>query len=190
VKTVEAPRAPLLGANLWPLSVAAYRALGESGLVPENTELLYGFVYVKPPKVPFHSFLATRLARMVEAASPDGFLVRLGQPITCTDSEPEPDVAVVRGSERVFWDDHPTTAELVIEICVTSHEFDRSKLPAYAAAGVKEVWLVLGPEKQIEVHLRPEGGLYAEQRLHGPGGQLASNVVPAFAVDLDALFAK
>jgi hypothetical protein len=32
---------------LWPLSVAAYRALGESGLIPKNTELLYGFVYKK-----------------------------------------------------------------------------------------------------------------------------------------------
>jgi hypothetical protein len=35
------------GAALWPLSVAAYRALGEAGLIPQNTELLYGFVYAK-----------------------------------------------------------------------------------------------------------------------------------------------
>ncbi len=28
------------GAPIWPLSVEAYRALGEAGLMPKNTELL------------------------------------------------------------------------------------------------------------------------------------------------------
>jgi len=55
---------------------------------------------------------------------------------------------------------------------------------------VKEIWLVLGPEKQIEVHRRPEGGEYAEQRLFGPGGRVVCEELPAFAVDLDALFSK
>lgn len=159
-------------------------------MVPKNTELLYGVVYLKPTKVPFRSFLATRLAHLVEARLPDGHLVRWGQPITCMDSEPEPDHAIVRGSEKDFWDDHPHTAKLVIEVCVTTHEYDHSKLPAYAAAGVKEVWLVLGSEKQTEVHRRPKGGKHAEQRLLGPGGRLVSDALPAFAVDLDALFSK
>ena len=33
--------------------------------------------------------------------------------------------------------------------------YDRSKLRAYASAGVKECWLVLGREKQIEVNRQP-----------------------------------
>jgi hypothetical protein len=44
---VESPPISLRGAPLWPLSVAAYRALGEAGLIPTNTELLYGLVYTK-----------------------------------------------------------------------------------------------------------------------------------------------
>lgn len=190
MKTVEASRTPLRGAQVWPLSVAAYRALGEAGLIPENTELLYGFVYTKMSKSPFHSFLAMRLARLLQAILPVGYLVRTEQPVTCADSEPEPDVAVVQGEEADFWDDHPTTAELVIEVCVTSHEFDRSKLPAYAAAGVKEVWLVLAPEKQIEVHRRPGGAGYAEQSVVGLGDRVVSAALPALAVDVSALFAK
>ena len=43
MKAVEPPRKPLQGAQIWPLTVAAYRALGEAGLIPKNTELLYGF---------------------------------------------------------------------------------------------------------------------------------------------------
>jgi Uma2 family endonuclease len=190
MKTVETPATPLRNATLWPLSVAAYRALGEAGLIPKNTELLYGFVYKKMSKSPFHSFLVQFLHEALFRAVPAGLVVRTEQPITCGDSEPEPDLAVVKGRNEDFKGDHPHSAELVIEVCITSHEFDRSKLPAYASAGVKECWLVLGPEKQIEVHRHPADGKFAEHQAHGPGGRLASTAVPSFAVDLDKLFAK
>jgi hypothetical protein len=55
-------------------------------------------------------------------------------------------------------------------------------------AGVKEVWLVLGPEKTIEVHRQPEGDKFLVCTVHGPGGSLASTTVPTFVVDLAGLF--
>jgi Uma2 family endonuclease len=179
------------GARIWPLSVTAYRALGEAGLIPKQTELLNGIVYKKMSESPLHSFLVMRLLRLIQTVLPDGCLLRCEQPITCEDySEPEPDVSVVRGLEKDFLDDHPHTAELVIEVCVTSHDYDRSKLPAYAGAGVKECWLVLGPEKQIEVHRDPVDGKFSQRQTYGPGGKLTSVAVPAFSVDLNALFSK
>ena len=48
MKEVEA-KAPVPGGQLWPLSVEGYHALGQAGLIPEQTELLYGFVYQKSP---------------------------------------------------------------------------------------------------------------------------------------------
>ena len=117
-------------------------------------------------------------------------MVRTEQPVTCGDSEPEPDLAVVPGRNEDFRQDHPHSAELVIEICLSSHEYDRSKLPAYATAGVKECWLVLGPEKQIEVYRQPAGGQFTEHAVQGPGGNLASVVLPSFVVELNTLFAK
>jgi Uma2 family endonuclease len=122
--------------------------------------------------------------------SPAGRLLRIEQPIACGDSEPEPDLAVIAGRKEDFRDDHPNTAELVIEVCITSHDYDRSKLHAYATAGVKECWLVLGPEKQIEVYKQPKDGRYTEQETHGPGGTLASTALPEFALTLEAFFAK
>jgi Uma2 family endonuclease len=175
-------------ARLWPVSVPAYHALGELGLIPEQTELLYGQVYYKMPKSPFHSFLFQSLQEALLGAVTPDCLVRTEQPITCADSEPEPDLAVVRGRKEDFRREHPRTAELVIEVCVTSHEYDRSKLRAYAGAGVKEVWLVLGPEKQIEVHRQPVEGQFSQQATHGPGGSLTSQAVPSLTVDLTALF--
>ena len=72
---------------------------------------------------------------------------------------------------------------------VTRRDYDRSKLRAYASAGVKECWLVLGPEKQIVVHRQPQGGQFAERAVHGSGGTLTSAAVPGLAVELDRLFA-
>jgi Uma2 family endonuclease len=78
---------------------------------------------------------------------------------------------------------------LVVEVCVSSEDYDRSKLRAYASATVKEVWLVLAPEKQVEVHRQPAGERFRERIVHGPGGRLASAVAPEFTVELEALFA-
>jgi len=190
MNAVKSPPVPLRGAPLWPLSVAAYRVLGESGLIPKNTELLYGFVYTKMPKSPFHIFLVLRLLGLLRSVTTPIHLVRSEQPITCPDSEPEPDISVVCGEETDFLNNHPHTAELVIVVCVTSLDYDRSKLPAYAAAGVKECWLVLGPEKQIEVFRQPKDGQFAEHALVGPGGTLTSAALPGFTLPLDSFFAK
>jgi Uma2 family endonuclease len=72
---------------------------------------------------------------------------------------------------------------------VTRRDFDRSKLRAYAVAGVKECWLVLGPEQKIEVHQRPRDEQYAECAVHGPGGSLTSTAIPSLTLDLTSLFA-
>ena len=69
------------------------------------------------------------------------------------------------------------------------HEYDRSKLRAYAGAGVKESWVVLEPEKKIEVHRQPAGEQFAECAVHAPGGSLTRTAVPSFTVDLASLFA-
>jgi Uma2 family endonuclease len=176
--------------NILPLSVAAYHKLGEAGLIPKNTELLYGFVYTKMSKSPLHSFLLQFLQEALAGVLPARRLLRTEQPITCGDSEPEPDLAVVAGCKEDFRNDHPHTAELVVEVSITTHDYDRSKLRASAAAGVKECWLVLGPEKKIEVYRQPKDGQFTEHALHGPGGVLTSAALPEFTLSLDDLFAK
>jgi hypothetical protein len=86
-----------------------------------------------------------RLMRGLRTNLPSDWHVPQSNPSTCADSELESDRAVVRGREEDFWTGHLHTVELVIEVCVTTHDFDRSKLSAYAGAGVNEVWLVPGP---------------------------------------------
>jgi Uma2 family endonuclease len=188
MKASESTQAPAHEPSIWPLSVPAYHALGELGLIPEKTELLYGQVFHKMPKSPLHRFFAQRLLRLLQRIALPGRFVWQEQPITCADSEPEPDLSIIRGNEEDYLAAHPRTAELVVEVCVTSHEYDRSKLRAYAGAGVKECWRVCVPEKQLEVHRQPAGEQFTERTLHGPGGRLTSAAVPELTVDLETLF--
>ena len=175
---------------VYPLSIAAYQALGETGHLGKDAELLYGVVFTKTPKSPLHASIATRLFKFVrKMASEEIYVVRSEQPITCTQSgsEPEPDVSVVLGSEADFWSSHPTTAELVIEIAVTSEDYDRNKALAYARAGVKEFWIVLVNEKLIEVRTEP-----GEQG-YGKSATVAiaqSTAIPELSIDAEALVAR
>src|SRR5580765_2970394 len=171
---VEFPKGAAGEPQKWPLSVKAYHALGEMGLIPEKTELLYGEVFYKIPKSPLHTLLLMRLLQWLQSVVPAGMHVRTEQPIVCGDSEPEPDLCVIKGSIDDYASEHPRTTEVVIEVCVSSHDFDRLKLRAYATAGVKELWLILGPEQQIELFGQPKGEKFANRSIHGPGGQLTS----------------
>lgn len=49
-------------------------------------------------------------------------------------------------------------------------------------------WLMLGPDKQVEVYRRPSGEAYAEKSVHGPTGSVTSTTVPGLTVELGKLF--
>jgi Uma2 family endonuclease len=176
--------------RLWPLSVEAYHALGESGMIPQETELLYGFVFNKMPKSPLHSYFCQLIADLLRTLLTTGRLLRIEQPLTFESSEPEPDISVVEGTAGDFRDHHPKTAELVIEIAVTSAEYDRDKEAIYAGAGVKEFWIILVAEQKIEIFRDPQGLRYGS-RLSVSGDQVAAALaIPAFALVPEKLFAK
>ena len=110
------------------------------------------------------------------------------QPITCTKSgsEPEPDISVIHGKPEDFWSSHPTTAELVIEVAVTSEDYDRNKALAYARAGVKEFWIVLVNDKRIEVRTLPGEQGYAKTESVTVA---QSTALPELRIDVAALVA-
>src|SRR5258707_13251819 len=81
------------------LSVAEYHQLGEYNQNGRRTELIRGLVIEKISKSPLHSILGSRLYKMVAAQLPEGYLVWKEEPLTLSDSEPEPDISVIRGTE-------------------------------------------------------------------------------------------
>ena len=172
-----------------PVTVEQYHQFPEYNENGRRTELIRGIVIEKRSKSPLHCTILHHLSESLRAALPENFVLFQQDPLTLADSEPEPDIALVRGSLRDYRSHHPTTAALVIEIAVTSAAEDRALAALYAEAGVEEYWIVLPRERQIEVHRQPGGGTYAERTVIEGDAVLACASVPGVRVALGELFA-
>ena len=119
--------------------------------------------------------LATELAREALAARvPAGWFVDAQEPITTTDSEPEPDVVVVLGKRRDYAKRHPGPDDivLVVEVADTSLQRERSaKKRLYAVVGIAEYWIINLPDNQLEQYTGPQPDSdppdYQQQRIYG-----------------------
>lgn len=171
------------------LSVEEYHRLDEFNENGRRTELIRGIVIEKMSKSPLHRTIASLLYKLLSAQLPEGYSVWKEEPLTLSDSEPEPDISVTRGSERDFTTSHPITAELAVEVAVSSPALDRENASLYAEAGVKEYWIVLGLERRVEVYRRPENGRYQEMRHFGLDDTLECVSVPVVRIRVSDLIA-
>jgi Uma2 family endonuclease len=172
-----------------PLSVEDYHRLGEFNEHGRRTELIRGIVIEKMSKSPLHRLIASLLYDRLSAQVPKGFSVWKEEPLTFVDSEPEPDISITIGEKRDYSAAHPKSAELVVEVAMSSPVLDRENAALYAEAGVKEYWIVLGMERQIEVYRQPEHGRYEERRVFGPDDLLDCAAVPDVRLRASDLFA-
>jgi Uma2 family endonuclease len=179
---------PEVRARISPVTVAQYHHFPERNENGRRTELIRGIVIEKMSKSPLHSSIIRQLFRMIQSALPAHFILMRDDPLTLADSEPEPDIAVVRGDERDFTSRHPSTAALVVEVAVTSAAEDRSLASLYAEAGVEEYWIVLPAERRVEVYRQPENGVYRSRSVVHADAALECAAVRGIAVNLADLF--
>lgn len=188
VQHTEILEVPEIRQRVMRWSVAEYEQMVEEGKLPKNVELIRGLIIERMPKSPLHSYIAEWLYDALREQVPREFSAFTERPLRLADSEPEPDVCLVKGSRANFRTSHPTTAELVIEVAVTSAARDRQAASMYAEAGVKEYWIVLAEERQVEVYRRPENGTYREKTVVDSNATLRCEHLPSLAVSLKDLF--
>jgi Uma2 family endonuclease len=110
-------------------------------------------------------------------------------------SEPEPDVAIVAGSERDYLYHHPTSALLVIEVADRTLAYDRdAKGSLYGQFGIAEYWIVNLVERRIEVYRDPEphdhagfGFRYRSVERYHAGDAIAPQALPGAAIAVNDL---
>ncbi len=142
------------------LSIEQYHAIIQAGILTDDdsVELLEGWLVFKMPKNPPHR-VTTRLVRTaLENILPPGWYVDSQEPITLSNSEPEPDIVVVRGDTRQYLDRHPGAEDiaLIIEVSDTTLQRDRTvKKRIYARAGIAIYWIVNLVEGLVEVYSQP-----------------------------------
>ncbi len=80
--------------------------------------------------------------------------------VTTKESEPEPDLSVVRGPRRRYLKRHPKPRDIgmVAEASDTTLEHDRTiKAPIYARDRIPVYWIINLIERQVEVYTDPTG---------------------------------
>lgn len=128
-----------------------------------HVELIEGRIIEMSPQLSPHAATVGIVARALEVAFGPGCIARRQTPIDLGESEPEPDVAIVVGSDRDYVAAHPKTARLVVEVSESSLSYDRNdKASLYARAGIADYWIVNLQDRQLEVHRNPVGDTYAD----------------------------
>ena len=171
-----------------PITVETYHWMREQGLLSPRAELIRGVIIEKMSKSSLHEYLTAELRDRLVAALGSGWIVRKEGPVTLRDSEPEPDVSVVRGKNSDFIHSHPRTATLAVEIAVSSEGTDREMILAYAEAGVPECWLVLAKSRVVEVFTDPHEGTYRTHRRLTAQDTLVSSALPGVTLEIASLF--
>src|SRR5262245_33496533 len=105
-------------------TVEQYHRMIASGAFTEHDqlELIDGWVVQKMAKGPAHEYSLGQAEALLRERLPPGCHLRNQAPITLARSEPEPDLAVVRGDRGDYRSVHPRASDvlLVIEISDTT----------------------------------------------------------------------
>ena len=141
-----------------------YHRMGEVGILKrdDHVELIRGEIVEMSPMGPRHYAFVNNLNRLLVVRLTDRAIVAVQGPIALAeDSEPEPDIAIIRHrtvpykEREAFRED----ALLLIEVAESSLAYDRStKLRLYAEAGIPEYWVVDCLAESVEIHRGPDAG--------------------------------
>lgn len=182
-------------ATIAKFSVGRYQRMVESGILTpdDKVELLENYVVLKMPRNPRHDSTLQRMLRPLLRALPPGWDLRIQAAVALSDSQPEPDFALVRGTAADYETHHPGPADvgLVIEVADSSLLRDqRDKTRIYARAGIPYYWIVNLVDRRVEVFSQPAGSApvpaYGSFQTYQPGdavplilGGAAIGTVPA-----------
>ena len=179
-------------------SIAEYHRLIELGFFQENerVELIRGQIIQMAAKGTPHSVCNTLLFGELFTLLQGQATVRNQEPIILSDdSEPEPDIVIVRNRGDRYLDSHPSVADilLVIEVSDSTLKYDReTKLSLYAESGIDNYWLFNLVNNCLEAYSQPyqiQGSFeYANRQIYLPNTAIALPHFPPIILDLSKVF--
>jgi Uma2 family endonuclease len=171
-----------------------YHRMGEAGILAEDSrvELIAGEIVVREPIGAHHASTVDRLTRLWTMRLGNRAIVRVQGPVQFSqeDSELQPDVTLLRPRPDFYAAAHPLADDvlLLIEVADTSLLLDRRvKIPLYARAGIREVWLVDLTADRVEVYQAPQDNRYGDHTVVERGQCLTPLAFPDVTVGLEDL---
>ena len=171
-------------------TVDEYHRMAEEGILHEGdrVERLDGQVVEMTPIGSRHAGCVKHVNALLFRRLGDTVILGIQDPVILgTYWEPQPDIAVLRPRPDAYRTRHPHPEDilLIVEVGDSSVGSDRDiKSPAYAAAGVAEVWLVDLERERVEVYRSPGPRGYQEVRSLKRGASLSALLVEAGAIEV------
>ena len=176
------------------LSVSDYHCMGDAGIfaMDAQVELIEGELVDMTPIGSEHASIVRRLTGVFYAAVKKQAIVSVQNPIILlADSEPEPDVALLRFREDSYSAAHPHAEDvlLIVEVADTSLRYDREiKVPLYARYAIPEVWLIDINNKCLHMFTEPDGSDYSTELKVASLTSVTPQALPDMQLDLSRLF--
>ncbi len=149
-------------------TVTEYHRMVDAGILAnKRVELIAGEIVDMSPEGPLHSYRGESFADFFRDRLSGRALVREARPITLADSEPEPDVALVRGSREDYKHRHPGPKDIFLVIEISNSTLDKDlneKRQAYAQAGLAEYWVLDLKHNLLILFRNPVEGDYQERQ--------------------------
>ncbi|WP_026787074.1 MULTISPECIES: Uma2 family endonuclease [Planktothrix] len=171
-------------------SVEDYHQMINAGILCDRqVELLAGEIIEMSPEIPIHYNKTKRGVEYLEILLTGKADIRFNGPITLSESEPEPDIAIVRLPESTYQDHHPYAEDIfwLIEVAKSSLKKDLElKLSIYAQAQIEEYWVLDLSQKQLIVFRNPENNIYLSQQIINQG-MINSLAFPDIEISVERL---
>jgi Uma2 family endonuclease len=177
------------------LSADQFEQMGRTGILGPDTrvELIEGEMIEMAPIGSRHAaavaFLSMHFTRAVAGAA----LVWSQNPLRLADdSEPQPDLMLLRPTADRYRSAHPRPADVVllVEVADTTLSFDRdTKLSLYARHSVPEVWILDLAAERLEIYREPGAGGYRRKLERSGTESIAPAALPAASLQVATVFA-
>jgi len=171
-------------------SIAKWHELVETGLLEDQpVELIEGEIIKMSPEGVEHTYTNYQIDKYLTQLLDGLAVVREAHPITLDNSEPEPDLAIVRLPDHLYRTRQPKAEDIywLIEISKNTLTIDlTTKANLYARNGIPEYWVIDLINRRLIVHTQPQSTHY-DQVLEYTVGVVSTQAFPEIKIALDQL---
>jgi Uma2 family endonuclease len=183
----------LLYSNMTTLTkwtVEDYHQMIDAGILSDRkVELINGDIINMSPEGTIHRFINHRGAKYLRSVLGNSAEVMEAHPITLDNSEPEPDLAIVRFPDTLYLDRHPYPKDIywIIEIADSTLNRDLGmKKTLYASALIQEYWVIDVTQKSLKIWRNPLNNDYQSYQEINQG-IIAPVAFPHIAISVERL---
>jgi Uma2 family endonuclease len=179
-------------------TITEYHRLADLDFFTEDdrVELIKGEIIKMAAKGKAHSVCNTRLYRELFKLLEEKVTIRGQEPIIINDSEPEPDLTIVKNTPDDYFLNHPTPSDifLIIEVADSSLKYDQEiKLSLYAEADISDYWIFNLVNYYLECYSDPYQDLqgkfgYRHKSIILPNESVKLPSFPELILDLTKVF--